>query len=126
MAKKEQSQAAQKVAQAEKKQKQKKPKNTNGNPLSRMGKGFKKFIRDFRGEVKKIIWPDGKTVVKSTGVVLAAVAVIGLAIFLVDQGLSFGIQGLRSLAEKLNAGTGSEEEVTAMIQNFGAYFLKLR
>ena len=51
--------AAEKVAKAEKaKAKASKPKNPNGNIFVRFGKGFKKFWKDFRGEIKKITWPD--------------------------------------------------------------------
>ena len=74
MAKKDISQAAEKVAAADKK-KDKKPANPNGNFFVRAGKAIKKFCKDIKGEIKKIVWPDAKTVLKSTAVVLAAVAI---------------------------------------------------
>ena len=80
MANNEINDAAKKVAEAEKK-KDKKPANPNGNWFKRAGKAIKKFFKDLKGEIKKIVWPDGKTVFKSTLVVLAAVAICGLAIF---------------------------------------------
>ena len=55
MAKKEISQAAEKVAAAEKK-KEKKPANPNGNIFVRAGKAIKKFCKDLKGEIKKIVW----------------------------------------------------------------------
>ena len=71
--------SAQKVAKAEKsKAKAAKPKNPNGNIFQRFVKGFKKFWKDFRGEIKKITWPGAKTVLKNTGVVLVSVAVVGV------------------------------------------------
>jgi preprotein translocase subunit SecE len=88
MAKKEISQAAEKVAAAEKK-KDKKPANPNGNIFVRAGKAIKKFCKDLKGEIKKIVWPDAKTVLKSTAVVLLVVAVCGVVIFGVDQLLIF-------------------------------------
>ncbi len=104
MAKKEVSQAAEKVAAAEKK-KEKKPANPNGNIFVRAGKAIKKFCKDLKGEIKKIVWPDRKTVLKSTLVVLAVVAVCGLAIFAVDQLLALLLSLLERAAESVgNAG----------------------
>ncbi len=108
MAKKEVSQAAEKVAAAEK-QKEKKPANPNGNIFVRAGKAIKKFCKDMKGEIKKIVWPDRKTVLKSTAVVLAAVAICGLAIFAVDQLLALGL----SLLERGAQAVGGNTETTA-------------
>ena len=44
----------------------------------------KKYLRDTRGEFKKIVWPNFPTVVKNTGVVLAMCAVTGVVIIGVD------------------------------------------
>ncbi len=107
MAKKEVSQAAEKVAAAEK-QKEKKPANPNGNIFVRAGKAIKKFCKDIKGEIKKIVWPDRKTVLKSTAVVLAVVAICGLAIFAVDQLLAL----LLSLLERGAQAVGSSAETT--------------
>ena len=100
--------SAQKVAKAEKsKAKAAKPKNPNGNIFQRFVKGFKKFWKDFRGEIKKITWPGAKTVLKNTGVVLVSVAVVGA----IDQGLSFLVSKLIELAQK----TGENKETAAAI-----------
>ena len=107
MAKKEVSQAAEKVAAAEKK-KEKKPANPNGNIFVRAGKAIKKFCKDIKGEIKKIVWPDAKTVLKSTGIVLAVVAICGLAIFAVDQLLAL----LLSLLERGAESIGNAAEAT--------------
>lgn len=126
MAKKEVSQAAEKVAAAEK-TKQKKPANPDGNWFQRAGKAIKKFCKDLKGEIKKIVWPDGKTVLKSTLVVLAAVAVIGLAIFAVDWLLSEGLHLLEHAAEKAGDSAASAESVTTavagMIDSASSLFL---
>ena len=106
MAKKEVSQAAEKVAAAEK-NKEKKPANPNGNIFVRAGKAIKKFCKDLKGEIKKIVWPDAKTVLKSTAVVLVVVAICGLVIFGIDQLLSLGLSllkdGAASLGESADA-----------------------
>ena len=104
--------SAQKVAKAEKsKAKAAKPKNPNGNIFQRFAKGFKKFWKDFRGEIKKITWPGAKTVLKNTGVVLVSVAVVGVVIYAIDQGLSFLVSKLIELAQK----TGENKETAAAI-----------
>lgn len=106
--------AAEKVAKAEKaKAKASKPKNPNGNIFVRFGKGFKKFWKDFRGEIKKITWPDRMTVLKNTGVVLVAVAAVCVVIFAIDQGLSFVVELLVKLAKN----TGANAETAAAIMN---------
>lgn len=111
MAKKENSSAQEKVAAAEKK-KNKKPSNSNGNWFVRAGKAIKKFFKDTKGEIKKIVWPDAKTVLKSTLVVLAAVAVCAAAIFVIDQLLSLGLAGLKNIAGRLSESTAEEVEST--------------
>ena len=44
----------------------------------------KKYLRDTRGEFKKIVWPNFPTVLKNTGVVLAMCAVTAAVIIVVD------------------------------------------
>ena len=44
----------------------------------------KKYLRDTRGEFKKIVWPGFPTVLRNTGVVLAMCAVVGVVIVGVD------------------------------------------
>ena len=98
----EESKAAEKVAKAAKgSNKKDKP-----NFFVRAGKGSKRFFKDFKGECKKIVWPDAKTVLKSTGIVLLVVAIVGLIVYGIDQGLSAGIGGLKQLA------TGEEVTVS--------------
>lgn len=92
----EESKAAEKVAKAAKGSGKKSDKP---NVFSRMGKGMKKFFKDFKGESKKIVWPDAKTVLKSTGVVILVVAIVAVIIFGIDAALSSGVSGLKQLAK---------------------------
>lgn len=64
---------------AEKSDKNKKP-----GIFARIGK----YFRDTKGEFKKIIWPTFPSVVRNTMVTLAVCAVLGVAIWLIDLGLS--------------------------------------
>lgn len=91
----EESKAAEKVAKAAKGNSKKSDKP---NVFSRMAKGSKKFFKDFKGESKKIVWPDARTVLKSTGIVILVVAIVALIIWGIDSGLTAGISGLKHLA----------------------------
>lgn len=90
----EESKAAAKVAKAAKGSK----KTDKPSFFARASKGTKRFFKDFKGESKKIVWPDAKTVLKSTGVVLVVVAIVALVVWGIDQGLAFGVQELKELA----------------------------
>lgn len=106
MSKHDKSEAAAKVENA-KKVKEKSAKAKKGNIFARIGKTIKSFVKDFRGETKKIVWPGAKEVIKSTGVVLLAVAVIGAGIWIADWLLSLGVDGVMNLAEKYGKSAGS-------------------
>lgn len=46
-----------------------------------------RFFRDYKSEIKKIVWPGWKDVVKNTVIVLIMCLIIGIFIWLVDFGL---------------------------------------
>lgn len=108
----EESKAAEKVAKAAKGSKSNKP-----NFFVRSGKSAKKFIKDFKGECKKIDWPNAQTILKSTGVVLLVVAIVSVFVFALDFGLKEGIEQLKVIASgevvtdgNVTAGDVSEED----------------
>ncbi len=105
MANNEKSAAAEKIQAAEK-VKAKKPKSDKPNIFVRAWKAIVRFFRDLRGECKKIVWPDGKTVFKSTLVVLAVIAVFTVLIWAIDFGLSKSIDLLS------DAVRGADESVS--------------
>ena len=43
-----------------------------------------KWFREMRSELKKVVWPDGKTTMKNTGTVLLCSLVIGVCIWVFD------------------------------------------
>lgn len=45
------------------------------------------FFKDYKSEVKKIVWPGIKDVLKNTGIVLAMCLIVGAFIWLLDLGL---------------------------------------
>ena len=56
-----------------------------------------KFLRDLKGEFKKITWPTFPAVVRNTGVTLVLCIILGLIICLIDLGLGALIDLLLSL-----------------------------
>jgi preprotein translocase subunit SecE len=94
-------QAKQKLKQAEKAKAGKAEKEPRQKKKS--GKKVGRFLKDFRGEIKKIIWPDFKTVMKNTGIVLVTVLIIGILVWILDFGLTSGIKGLKHVAQLTKA-----------------------
>ena len=86
---------------AEKPAKTAKVKDKKPNVFVRMGRSIKKFFKELRGESKKVVWPDRKTVLKSS------VVIIGVVIWLIDTGLSELVKLLINLASKSGGGAGA-------------------
>lgn len=105
----EESKAAEKVAKAAKG-------NKKNNPgfAARVNKGSKRFFKDFKGECKKIVWPDARTVLKNTGVVLVVVTIVTIAVFAIDFGLERGVSGLKGLAK--SATDAQETTVSEVVE----------
>lgn len=59
-------------------------KNKKPNAFTAFIKRTGKFLKDCKGELKKIVWPTPKSVFKNTGVVLVTIIVLGLFVFLLD------------------------------------------
>lgn len=102
--------AAAKAAEKERKEriKRNKPKEPKPNIFVRIWTAIKRFFKDFRGTCKKVIWPDGKTVFKSSIVVLVCTLIIGIGVWLVDWGLSAMVKGATSAMGSI--GTKTTEE----------------
>jgi len=89
--------ATKKAKKAEKKAKKAPSKFSPKN----VGKGIARFFKDLRGETKKIVWPGAKMIVKSTGVVLATILVLGAVVWLIDFATSGAISALNSAANEV-------------------------
>lgn len=68
------------------------------NPFVRIAKGTKSFFKNFKGDIKKIVWPDSKTVLKNTAVVLVIVLAVGVVIFGFDFVLTKILDAVKNLA----------------------------
>lgn len=104
--------AAAKAAEKERKEriKRNKPKEAKPNIFIRIWNAIKRFFKDFKGTCKKVIWPDGKTVLKSSLVVLVCTLIIGIGVWLVDWGLSAAVKGATSAMNSIGAETPEETE----------------
>ena len=80
------------------------------NPFKRAGKAIAKFFKDLKGETKKIVWPGRKMIIKSTGVVLAAILVIGAGIWVIDYAVAEGVTALGSIATENTTEAADEKE----------------
>ena len=56
-----------------------------------------RYFRELRSELKKVVWPTPKQVVKNTLIVLACVLIVGAFIWIFDFVATEGINALISL-----------------------------
>ena len=56
-----------------------------------------RYFRELRSELKKVVWPTPKQVLKNTLIVLACVVVVGVFIWLFDFVARIGIDALIGL-----------------------------
>ena len=68
-----------------------------------------RWFKDLRGEIKKIFWPDGKTVFRNTVIVIIVVAIAAAIIYLFDQGMSLGLKGVKKLAAEKTTTAAADE-----------------
>ena len=56
--------------------------------------GIRKYFRELKAEIKKVVWPTRQQVVKNTGVVLTIMVVMAVFLFGVDSGLGAAIKAI--------------------------------
>ena len=67
-----------------------------GEELSRIDK-IKKWFREMKAELKKVVWPSKNSVMKNTAVALGVMAVAALCIWGFDQIAQLGVKALINL-----------------------------
>jgi preprotein translocase subunit SecE len=67
------------------------------NWFKRTWGGIRRYFRELRSELKKVVWPTPKQVGKNSLVVAACVLVVGIFIWLFDFVAQAGISGLIEL-----------------------------
>ena len=60
-------------------------------------KDYGKWFREMRSELKKVVWPSGKTTTKNTLTVLAVSLGIGVCIWLFDGVATLAVKSLLEL-----------------------------
>ena len=58
------------------------------------GNKIVRFFKELKSELKKVVWPSKKQVIKNTLIVIAAVIIIGIVIWILDFAFGFGISKL--------------------------------
>jgi preprotein translocase subunit SecE len=64
-----------------------------------------KFLKESREELKKVVWPSREEVLNSTIVVLAAVAIISVFLFFVDNAFEWMFDSLIELGTGVRGGS---------------------
>lgn len=62
---------------------EKKARDTGRN-AARKPSRVQRWLKDLRGELKKVTWPSVKSVIKNVGVVIVCVLVVGVCIWVFD------------------------------------------
>ena len=70
------------------------------NWFARTWGGICRYFRELRSELKKVVWPTPKQVLKNTLIVLVCVLVVGVMLWLFDTVADLGIMGLDTLFHK--------------------------
>ena len=102
----------------EKPTKKKRKDSTKSNKSTEKAKSENKshWFKDFKGEIKKIVWPSGKRLFDNVVVVLSMVFIVTLIIFLLDLGLkqlsNLEINGVNELKTKVANELNSAENTT--------------
>ena len=67
------------------------------NWFKRTWGSIRRYFRELRSELKKVVWPTPKQVLKNTLIVGACVLVVGIFIWLFDFVSGVGIDALRNV-----------------------------
>ena len=71
------------------------------NVFKRFFGAIARYFRELRSELKKVVWPTPKQVLKNTMVVLACVLIVGVFIWMLDFVAGTGITWLIGAIQKL-------------------------
>ena len=70
------------------------------NWFKRTWGGIRRYFRELRSELKKVVWPTPHQVLKNTLIVLACVAVVGVFIWVFDYVAGTGVSALIDVVKK--------------------------
>ena len=66
------------------------------NWFKRAWGGIRRYFRELRSELKKVVWPTPKQVLKNTLIVVACVLIVGVFVVVFDLVARYGIDNLIS------------------------------
>lgn len=82
---------------------------------NKVKKEKKHFFKDFKAELKKVIWPTPKQLVNNTVAVIVIVLIIAVIVFVLDFAFekmnTYGINKLKSIVETTNSVENNVNEV---------------
>ena len=67
---------------------------------------IKKFLKDYRSELKKIVWSTREQVIQNTGVVLVSIIFMAIVVGLLDLLFGYGLTGLAAVRELIHGAGG--------------------
>ena len=70
----------------------------DGREKMKFGARIKKFLKDYRSELKKVVWPTRAQVIKNTGIVLAAIIFVAAIVGVLDLAFGYGIGFISSIS----------------------------
>ena len=92
----------------------KKPNNKKQNDKKQNDKNKKHFMKDFKAELKRVIWPTPKQLVNNTVAVITVVLITAAIVFVLDFAFesmnTYGINRLKDMVESQNSVTTNTVE----------------
>ena len=84
--------------------KEKEIKTVSNKKSKKEEKNKRHFFKDFKAELKRVVWPTPKQLVNSTIAVITIVLVVGIIVFALDMGFElFNKYGINKLQENLQS-----------------------
>ncbi|MCI8362470.1 MAG: preprotein translocase subunit SecE [Clostridia bacterium] len=78
------------------------------------------FFKDFKAELKKVIWPTPKQLVNNTVAVIVIVLIVAVTVFVLDFAFekmnTYGINKLKSIVETTNSVENNVDENTNIVE----------
>lgn len=91
-------------------------KKDNKKKVVKSDSNQKKWFKDFKSELKKIIWPSQKQLWENTAVVISMVVIVSVIIFLLDLGFKalneLEVKGAEGLKNKISTSQNTTNELS--------------
>lgn len=92
------------------------PKEAKNKTKNNNKKDSKNYFKEFKAELKKVVWPTPKQLVNSTVAVLTIIGIVGVIVFVLNGAFNamneFGVEKLKSYVESSQAAKEDTAEDT--------------